>query len=333
MIAIHNSKLDFHPRWISYCEKKNIPYRLVDCYENNIIRQLAGCDTLMWHFHQNNPKDILFAKQLMFSLQQAGIKVFPDFNTAWHFDDKVGQKYLLEAISESFARSWVFYDKKKALAWADNASFPKVFKLRGGAGSQNVRLVKSKKQATKLINRAFNKGFSNYNAWDSLKERLRKYKLHKASLFEVIKGAVRLVYPPPYTKVLGREVGYVYFQEYYKGNDSDTRIIVVGDKAFALKRMVRTNDFRASGSGSINYSKEEIDERCVKNAFMINRELNAQCIAYDYVFDSNNDIVLIEVSFGFSAGAYDDCEGYWDKEFNWYPGKFNPYGWMVDLMK
>ena len=31
-----------------------------------------------------------------------GIKVFPDSNTAWHFDDKVGQKYLLEASPHYF---------------------------------------------------------------------------------------------------------------------------------------------------------------------------------------------------------------------------------------
>ncbi len=52
----------------------------------------------MWHFHQGSPRDILFAKQLIFALQTSGKRVFPDFNTVWHFDDKVGQKYLLEAI-------------------------------------------------------------------------------------------------------------------------------------------------------------------------------------------------------------------------------------------
>jgi len=30
--------------------------------------------------------------------------------------------------------------------------------------------------------------------------------------------------------------------------------------------------------------------------------------------------------------GYDDCKGFWDRELNWHEGKFNPYGWMVDLM-
>ena len=40
------------------------------------------------------------------------------------------------------------------------------------------------------------------------------------------------------------------------------RVIVINDKAFAIKRMVRKNDFRASGSGIIEYDKENLtDER------------------------------------------------------------------------
>ena len=45
----------------------------------------------------------------------------------------------------------VFYDKEEALAWAKNTTYPKVFKLRGGAGAANVRLAKNKKEAVRLI--------------------------------------------------------------------------------------------------------------------------------------------------------------------------------------
>ena len=97
-IGIHHTKGSFSDRWIDYCEEKNIPYKLVNCYANDIINQMEDCNALMWHFHNAGPKDFLFAKQLLYSLQSSGKVVFPDYNTMWHFDDKVGQKYLLEAI-------------------------------------------------------------------------------------------------------------------------------------------------------------------------------------------------------------------------------------------
>src|SRR5690554_3906527 len=162
-IAIHHRPGSFSDRWIAYCEIQNISFKIVNCYESNIIEQLTDCDALLWHHHHGNYKDVLAAKPILFSLESAGINVFPDFRTVWHFDDKVAQKYLLEAINAPLVPSYVFYDKQEALQWANTTSYPKVFKLKGGAGSANVKLVKTYKEAKRLINKAFGKGFAQYD--------------------------------------------------------------------------------------------------------------------------------------------------------------------------
>jgi glutathione synthase/RimK-type ligase-like ATP-grasp enzyme len=331
-LGIHFTKNSFCERWVAYCDQQGIAYKIVNCYASDIIEHLKDCDALLWHHQQGSAKDILFAKQLLFALQQSGKVVFPDFNSNWHFDDKVGQKYLLEALEiKEFVPTWVFYSKSEAHAWAIGTRFPKVFKLRGGAGSQNVKLVRTMAQAKRLINRAFGKGFSPYDGWGSLKERTRKYRLGKMPIWEVIKGIVRLVVPPPYARIMGRERGYVYFQEFMPNNDFDIRIIVIDGKAFALKRFVRENDFRASGSGSFKYEKEEFDERCISLAFNYTNRLQAQCVAYDFVFDEMNPR-LIEINYGFAPSGYDGCPGYWDSTLAWHEGKFDPYGWMVEMV-
>jgi glutathione synthase/RimK-type ligase-like ATP-grasp enzyme len=331
MIAIQQAGGAFTERWIAYCNQHGLDYKLVDCYSPDIINQIGQSEILLWHHQQGSPKDILFAKQLLFALEQSGKRVFPDFNTGWHFDDKVGQKYLLEALAiKEFVPTWVFYTKAEALRWVHQTNFPKVFKLRGGAGSQNVMLVHTNTQALNLVRRAFGKGFSRYDAWGSLTERVRKYKLGKNTILDVVKGIIRLFIPPPYALIGGKEKGYAYFQEYIPNNSFDIRIIVIEMKAFALKRYVRANDFRASGSGIFSYGKEEFDERCIRLAFDINRRLKAQCVAYDFIFDEKNNPLLIEINYGFSPTGYDDCPGYWDEKLNWYEGKFEPYGWIID---
>ncbi len=110
-----------------------------------------------------NPRDILFAKQLLFSLEQSGIIVFPDFNTGWHFDDKVGQKYLLETIDAPLVPSYVFYSKKEALEWDEQTNFPKVFKLEEVrickceiGQNQNLKLIK-------LLKKPLEKDLDNMN--------------------------------------------------------------------------------------------------------------------------------------------------------------------------
>jgi glutathione synthase/RimK-type ligase-like ATP-grasp enzyme len=335
IIAIHNSKLGFHPRWVEYCKRNDIPHKIVNAYDNDIIEQLQDCAAFMWHHAQFNYKDMLFAKQLLFSLEQAGIKVFPDFNTAWHFDDKVGQKYLLEATEAPLVPSYVFYTKKEALAWAKKTDFPKVFKLRGGAGSANVKLAKNYQVAVKLINQSFGRGFKQYRAWENLQERFRKYREGKTNFRDVVKGLIRFIYPTDFAKMYPPEKGYVYFQDFIPNNDSDLRIVVIGNKAFALKRLVRKNDFRASGGGEIIYHKAEIDQRCVEIAFTVNKKVKSQSIAYDFVFDASNNPLIVEISYGYSVAAYDLCEGFWTSDMVWHEGThFDFCGWMVeDLIK
>jgi len=331
-IAIHNSTQGFHPSWREYCENNNISYKIVDCYSSNIISKLKGCSALMWHHSQGNPKDLVIAKQILFALEHTGFKVFPNFNTNWHFDDKVGQKYLLECVGAPLIPSHVFYSKAEALVWIKETTFPKVFKLRGGAGSANVKLIYNKSEARAIVKKAFGKGLTNYDAKANLKERYRKWRLGMTNFTDVVKGIIRFFYPPQFSKVLGREVGYAYFQDFIPNNKSDTRIIVIGDKSFALIRYVRENDFRASGSGNFGYDKELFDKRCVEISFELYKKLKLQVGAFDFVFDKNNKPLVVEVSYGYVKEVYYPCPGYWDKDLVWHEGEFNHEGWMVDLV-
>lgn len=329
-IAIQPLKGSFSDRWIEYCKSNHIEYKLVECHSSDIIQQLEDCDALMWHFHHVSPKDFLFAKQLLYSVQLSGKAVFPDFNTVWHFDDKVGQKYLLESLRLQIVPSYVFYTKIEALNWAKSASYPKVFKLRGGAGSVNVKLVKSFKEACKLIKKSFGKGHI-HSSVVPFSEIWNKYKRGKISTNMLIRSFARLFIKTDFEKVHGREKGYVYFQNFIQNNDHDIRVIIIKNKAFAIKRKVRRGDFRASGSGNILYQKELFNEKLILLSFENAEKLKSQCIAFDYVFD--NDLPLIvEISYGFSPEGYDPCPGYWDKHLTWHEGEFSPYGWMVDSL-
>jgi glutathione synthase/RimK-type ligase-like ATP-grasp enzyme len=148
-IAIHASKFSFSDRWISYCQTNHIEYKLVNCYNTDIIQQLDDCDAVMWHFHNEEFEDQLFAKQLLTSLHLTGKRVFPDFNSLWHFDDKIAQKYLLELLELPLVKSYVFFDKRSSLEWAKKTKYPVVFKLRKGAGSSHVKLINNHKEVKK----------------------------------------------------------------------------------------------------------------------------------------------------------------------------------------
>ena len=135
-----------------------------------------------------------------------------------------------------------------------------------------------------------------------------------------------------FARIIGSQKGYALFQEFAPNNEYDIRVITIGDRAFAIKRMVRSNDFRASGSGNILYDKNEIDERCVKIAFETSGKLRANCLAYDFVFDSRGNPFIVEINYGYDHCAYFSCKGFWDINMQWHECRFNSAEWMVHLM-
>ncbi len=329
-VAIHHYPGSFSDRWISYCKENSITYKIVNALDNDIIKQLSDCDIFLWNHLHYKYRDLLIAKQLLYSLEITGKKVFPDFHTTWHYDDKIGQKYLLESINAPLVPTYVFFNKLEALEWAKKSEFPKVFKFSRGAGSQHVKLVKNRAEVIKIINQAFKKGFSQYSGLETFKERYKMYKRSNRSFFWFIRGIAYFFIKPEFSKILNKEKGYVYFQDFIPNNDSDIRIIVIGNKAFAIKRLIRTNDFRASGSGKIVHNPNQIDKRCIKIAFDISKKINSKCTAYDFVFDEKNNPLLLEISYGFSVNVYDDCPGYWDYHLIWHEGKFIPQNWIIE---
>lgn len=328
-IGIHHRKGSYSDGWIDYCKSKGIEYKIVDAYHTDIIKHLEDCDIFMWHHSHVRAEDTLFAKQLLYSLEQAGKQVYPNSNTTWHFDDKLGQKYLLEALKLPLINSYAFYSKKEALDWVNNYKFPAVFKLRGGAGSSNVRLVKNKNEALKLINKAFGKGFRQFDPIALLKDSFLHYKLGEGNLKEIFKACLHLFYPYNIEIAKSREKGYIYFQDFIPDCKIDIRVQVVGDKCYAMARSVRKNDFRASGSGVIDLDGSKISKDLIQLSFEITKVLKIQSMAIDFVpYKGNYLIAEICYAWGIADGELN--YGYWDDNLIWHPGKINPYGWMIE---
>jgi glutathione synthase/RimK-type ligase-like ATP-grasp enzyme len=328
-IGIHKRRGSFSEHWINYCEKNYINFKVIDCYSNTIIREVEDCDIILWHFHHGIFEDNLFAQKLLNALEVSGKIVFPNFNTAFHFDDKIAQKYLLESINAPLVKSYVFYDKHKALKWVENKELPIVFKLRGGAGSSNVKLIKSHNKARAIIKKSFNKGHSQFDKLGYLKSQINKFRNNTISFKSLLKAPLRAIIGTKFSKLQPREKGYVYFQKFIKGNDSDFRVIIIGDKAIAIKRMVLKNDFRASGSGKFYYDVNLFDIEIIKIAFNVSQTIKANCCAFDFVYD-NATPLIVEISFGFANSGYDACPGYWDNNLKFHKEEVNPYKWIIE---
>src|SRR5262249_8519471 len=154
----NGEKQSFSSRWASRAADTGVSVRLVNVYAPDFFEQLAGCDGFMWRFGYS-PAPRLFAKRLLPAIEHGfGIRVFPSFETVWHFEDKIAQSYLLRAARLPTPATWIFWDRSSAVDFCRSVTYPLVLKLSFGYQSSNVRLLESFDDALYWIERMFGPG-------------------------------------------------------------------------------------------------------------------------------------------------------------------------------
>jgi glutathione synthase/RimK-type ligase-like ATP-grasp enzyme len=272
--------------------------------QKDIIEKVRGCDGLLWRF-THSPQIRLHAKRLLPAIEQGlEIPVFPDWRTSWHYDDKIAQAYLLPAANIPVPKTWVFYDFDSAVSFCRNAAYPLVIKLTGGASSQNVRLLKSFEDSYYWICRLFGSSVTSLEKPPGPSIIALRTRFRGATRY-FIKG-----WQPHPGGWHDQQTQYLFVQEFLPGNAFDTRVTVIGNRAFAFRRFNRPGDFRSSGSGDFDVNPLEIDMETVRMAFRVAKRLGTQSIAIDGL-RKGNERVVGEISYTYASWVVHECPGYW----------------------
>jgi glutathione synthase/RimK-type ligase-like ATP-grasp enzyme len=264
---------------------------------------------------------------------QLGIKCFPNQDTCWHFDDKIKQSYLFKVKKYPIIDSWVFWDKTKCINWLDTIQYPIVFKLKGGAGSTSVVLLESKREAVKVVNKIFTSGIKSQRIPSKNSLRIKNFSIggRAMELIKIVGKRVKKLQPNRYWFP---NIDYAYFQKYLPGNTYDTRVLIIGNRALAYRRINRVNDFRSSGSGNFDVTPEKIDLKHIEIAFKISSQMGFQSMAYDFIYDENGNSKICEISYTYVDWMIQTCKGYWDINLKWHEGHFWPqYFILMDLLE
>ena len=308
LIALHSDETPdgpSAPRWAETLERLGHAVRWVDVRRADIIAQVRDCDGFMWRPSQRHGQAEHARKLLPVLEHELGLAVYPDQPTGWHFDDKIAQAYLFEALGIPSPQTWVFYDRAAAEEFAATATYPLVLKLAAGAAGENVALVKSLAAARTWIDRLFGPGLLDFSArWI----RRATGRLWLRNMWTALQGRT----PPPPRSRWSIHKNYVLFQEFVPGNDGDLRVSVIGNRAFAFRRGNRPGDFRASGAGRVDWDPAGIPLDAVNCALDWTRTLQAQSVAYD-MLRSVNGWVTVEISYAFVSHAVHQCPGHWER--------------------
>lgn len=336
IVGIHTDLNNNFCKWLKRFEvilkENNIQTLRLDINQPDFWEIVKTLDLFIFRF-QNIDSHHQVARSILPVIEhELKIPVYPNHKTWWAFDDKIREWFLLNAADFPMIKSWVFFTKIEALRWLQKAKLPVVFKLKEGAGSRDVILVKNKRQAKQLIGRMFYKGMLSADIKHGTKARQKSdnFVRRMKNFAKKIIGWYTKNYDPRFWQI---QKNYVYFQKFMPNNNFDTRITVIGDRALAFIRFNRENDFRSSGSGLIEYDQSKIDRRFIKLAFEITSYFNFQVMTYDFLLDNENNPKICEIGYTFLDEAVYNVPGYYNKNLEFFPGHHWPQEFILqDLL-
>lgn len=207
------SNLDFPVKVISFEELEEINLSPVD---------------LLIYTSSENPEVRQFIKNKLYYIKDKCVLI-PNYDLLMAHEDKGFQEIMKKEKNFGNLKGCYFFD-------IDNHQFnyPKVLKTAQGAGSSGVFLVKDNTDLKTIKNKFFE---------PDLKRKViklqKKFKLNPEEY---------KIYSYKYKKF-----NLFVEQDFISNLACDYKVLVFGDRYFALKRNVRKNDFRASGSGDFEF--------------------------------------------------------------------------------
>jgi len=249
----------FNPIFLNFAD---VDFKKVDLRNKYVIYTSAEDQGL--HY-----KD--YIEDIILGLYLQGAKLIPHFKFLRANNNKVFMEILRDQseMQEIKNIKSTYLSTLEDLKRKENFPDKNVLKLSAGAMSSGVFLTKSKDELIKKCKINCRTRYIYKELWD-------------------IKNTIKHRYFIPDS--LYRKKFIV--QNYIENLQNDWKLLVYGESIYILKRMVRKNDFRASGSGIFEFTKE-IPKGILEFAYQIKENFNVPNISLDIAY-ADHEFYLIE---------------------------------------
>ncbi|MBN2571482.1 MAG: hypothetical protein JXA68_05090 [Ignavibacteriales bacterium] len=250
IILLTDYKGYFSSKWSAIPYRSGMDKELITKYfaENNFVSEFKSFVDIDFNNEYYKGKYILYSssednelyyksyiEDVCYGLELAGARLIPPFKFLKAHHNKVFMEILRSTMGDSTFNNIKasFYgtieELKKKI---DSLNYPVVFKGASGATSTTVYLAKNKKELLRIArnySRTINVGYD-------------------------VHDIIRWIRRRGYIRESFHRRKFVV-QEFIPNLDRDWKILIFGEKYYVLERRVRKNDFRASGSGILNYTE------------------------------------------------------------------------------
>lgn len=245
------SKLNFSARVISF---------------NELDEMILSSDDIIIYTSSENPEVRQFIKNKLYYIKDKCILI-PNYDLLMAHEDKGFQEIMKKEKKFGNLKGNYIFDVD-----SHQFNYPKVLKTAQGAGSSGVFLIKNNTGLKEIKDKFFEPSFKR-----KVIRFQRRFKLT----------------PEEYQTYSYKYKKFNLFveQDFISNLACDYKVLVFGDRYFVLKRNVRKNDFRASGSGDFEFVDPPVE--VLNFAKEIADSLNNPYLSLD-IAQSNKGCHLIE---------------------------------------
>lgn len=222
-----------------------------------------------------------YIKDVIYELGKRNTLI-PRYDLLMCHEDKLYQEILKKSLEIKSLKASMYATLKDLYKDIDNVTYPVVVKKCVGAGSISVYKANNKKELLKYAKK--------------IMRSKECYEYYLKAAYKKVKGSLNAHYFED-EKYFGRMI----LQEYVPDLACDWKVLAFGDKYYALRRSVRKNDFRASGSGMFAF--EIPDSRILDYAKEIYEKVDVPFLSMDLCLDELGNVYLIEFQ-GVHFGPY-----------------------------
>jgi len=253
--------LEPYPRWTKLCrflDHNAFEYEIYNIHAHDWLSQAKQFDAVVgiWSCDLHCLQEM---REKYWVLEHyLGKTTFPSAQHAFLYEDKRLEAYLAYLHGIPFANAHISYDRRDALELVESLDYPVVSKMVPASASVGTELVRDRKRARKIVERAFS----------------------------VAGRRTHLSY--------ARQKNYVYFQDFIPNDGFDLRAIVVGDWVFGYYRKMLAGDFRASGMNLVE--KRELPQEAMRLALKLNQVVKSPMLVVDMLRGLDGRYQVIEFS-------------------------------------
>lgn len=231
-----------------------------------------------------NPEYLRFIQDTVkyIALKRPDIVLIPDEHQLNSLENKGYQELYKDLLGIEKVAGKYYGDIDEVLE-AKNREFPFVLKKLSGALSSGVQLIK------------------NRNELENFRSSVKKKTLKETAAFHLNKrnsfrkdsnlAPVERLLETNFEDFFSKRIPVVT-QEFVPNLECDYKVLVFGDKYFVVRRGIRENDFRASGSGKLNW--EVPPNEVLTYAKELKEIFKVPYISLDIGIDNRNNCYLFE---------------------------------------